>query len=105
MEQALPEDLATIWQRVREEIRSSLPASTYSLWLQPLRPVCIQGTTLYVTGPDRVRRWVERRYLHRLEQVLRLHTPSLSAVAFVADHDTAAPNRAVARSRTAFEPP
>ena len=87
MEQALPEDLTTIWQRVRDEIRSSLPRSTYNLWLEPLRPVCSQGTTLYVTGPDRVRRWVERRYVHRLEEVLRVHTPSLSAIALVAVPD------------------
>ena len=60
MEQALPDDLATIWQRVRDEVRSSLPASTYKLWLEPLRPVSAHGGTLYVTGPERVRRRVRR---------------------------------------------
>jgi chromosomal replication initiator protein len=104
VEQALPDDLATLWQRVRDEIRSSLPPSTYSLWLEPLRPVCTEGTTLYVTGPDRVRRWVERRYLHRLEEVLRLHTPSLSAVAFVAEPDAAPRRRSEARRARALQP-
>jgi chromosomal replication initiator protein len=94
VEQALPEDLTTIWQRVSDEIRSSLPRSTYNLWLEPLRPVCIQGTTLYVTGPDRVRRWVERRYVHRLEEVLRIHTPSLVEIAFLAGPDAAVAGRA-----------
>jgi chromosomal replication initiator protein len=97
VEQALPEDLATIWQRVREEIRSSLPPSTYRLWLEPIRPVCAQGTTLYVTGPERVRGWVERRYLHRIEHALREHTPSLSTVAVIDDHDAAPVNRILAR--------
>ena len=103
MEQALPEDLTTIWQRVNDEVRSSLPPSTYNLWLEPLRPVCIQGTTLYVTGPERVRRWVERRYVHRLEQVLRMHTPSLSAIALVAAPD-APPARGVDSRRAVLHP-
>jgi chromosomal replication initiator protein len=84
VEQALPDDLATIWQRVRDEIRSSLPPSTYKLWLEPLRPVSAHGTTLYVTGPERVRTWVERRYAHRLESALRMHSASLRDLAFVA---------------------
>jgi chromosomal replication initiator protein len=86
----VPEDLAAIWQRVGDEIRASLPPSTYKLWLEPLRVVSARGTTLYVTGPKRVRTWVERRYAHRLEQALRRHTESLREVAFVAAEDRAA---------------
>jgi chromosomal replication initiator protein len=94
VEQPLPEDLVAIWQRVGDEIRASLPPSTYKLWLEPLRAVSIRGTTLYVTGPRRVRTWVERRYAHRLEQALRRHTESLRDVAFVAaeDRDAIAPS-------------
>ncbi|HSJ18304.1 MAG TPA: chromosomal replication initiator protein DnaA [Solirubrobacterales bacterium] len=83
MEQALPEDLAAIWQRVGDEIRASLPPSTYKLWLEPLRVVSARGTTLYVTGPKRVRTWVERRYAHRLDEAVQRHTNSLREVAFV----------------------
>ena len=112
MEQALPDDLATIWQRVRDEIRSTLPPSTYKLWLEPLRPVSAHGTTLYVTGPERVRTWVERRYAHRLESALRNHSASLRELAFVApDRDTPSgdpeasrqPSGAVANPAHTFE--
>ncbi len=85
VDQALPEDLTRIWQRVRDEVRASLPPSTYKLWLEPLRPLSIDGTRLYVTGPARVRTWVERRYAHRLEAALRQHTDSVRAVVFVGD--------------------
>jgi chromosomal replication initiator protein len=85
VDQALPDDLAAIWQRVRDEIEASLPPSTYRLWLEPLRPVSAHAATLYLTGPERVRRWVERRYTHRLEQALRNNTAdSLRELAFVA---------------------
>jgi chromosomal replication initiator protein len=83
VEQALPDDLATIWQRVRDEVRSSLPPSTYKLWLDPLRPVSAHGGTLYVTGPERVRTWVERRYAARLTAALHAHAESLREIAFV----------------------
>ena len=52
MEQALPEDLAAIWQRVGDEIRASLPPSTYKLWLEPLRAVSARGSPR--AGPSRV---------------------------------------------------
>jgi chromosomal replication initiator protein len=83
VEQALPDDLAMIWQRVRDEVRSSLPPSTYKLWLEPLRPVSAHGGTLYVTGPERVRNWVERRYAERLRSALEVHGGSLREIAFV----------------------
>ena len=98
MEQALPEDLAMLWQRVTDEIRSSLPPSTYKLWLEPLRPVSAQGTTLYVTGPERIRTWVERRHSHRLECALRDNATSLREISFVAAEDR---ERAGGRDRRA----
>ena len=49
--------------------------------------VSAHGSTLYVTGPARVRTWVERRYAHKLEQALRRHTESLREVAFVSAED------------------
>lgn len=87
MDGTLPEDLTRIWQRVRDEVRASLPASTYKLWLEPLRPLSIDGDELYVTGPERVRTWVERRYAYRLELALREHTDSLRTVVFVAERE------------------
>lgn len=89
MDQALPEDLTRIWQRVRDEVRASLPASTYKLWLEPLRPLSIDGHELFVTGPERVRTWVERRYAHRLERALREHTDSVRSVVFVTERERA----------------
>jgi len=105
VEQALPEDLATIWQRVCDEIRASFPSSTYKLWLEPLRPVSTHGATLYVTGPERVRTWVERRYAHRLEEALRAHTASLREVAFLAADPEAVPaHHGAARRPAAAQP-
>ena len=46
-----PDDLDDLWRRVRGELEASLPSSTFSLWLEPLRAVSIQGTTLLLSAP------------------------------------------------------
>ena len=56
---------------VRSELRRSFPAATFDLWIDPLRPAGAQAETLYLTGPARVRTWVDRRYLGALEESLR----------------------------------
>ena len=76
-------DLELIWGRVQEELRRSVPATTYRLWLEPLQVVSAQGPTLYLRAPSNVQTWVERRYLARLVSVLRRQTTVLREVRFV----------------------
>ncbi len=83
--EALPDDLASIWERVREELRTHLPASTFQLWIEPLRPVSAQGNTLHLAAPDTTRAWVERRYSASLQAALRASAPDLERVVFLAD--------------------
>jgi len=83
--EALPDDLASIWERVRGELRTHLPASTFQLWIEPLRPVSAQGNTLHLTAPDTTRTWVERRYSASLRAALRANAPELERVVFLAD--------------------
>ena len=63
--------LDSIWERVSDGARAALPASTYDLWIAPLRPASIQGGTLYVAAPPAIRAWVERRYAEVLAGTLR----------------------------------
>ena len=77
------DDLAQLWRRVRGELQASLPATTFDLWLEPLRAVSVQGATLYVAAPPSVRTWVERRYLDRLLIALRREAPELTEISFV----------------------
>jgi chromosomal replication initiator protein len=70
-EDTLHDDLDSIWRRVTEDLRAGLPASTFDLWLAPLRPLSAQGSTLRVAAPRAIRAWVERRYSASLEAALR----------------------------------
>jgi chromosomal replication initiator protein len=77
-----------------------MPPSTFRLWLEPLRVVSAQGSTLYLTAPESVRAWVERRYAARLVAAVRHQAAALGLtdVGFVArDADEVAPSEGGAR--------
>ncbi len=76
------QELTTIWDGVREELRHTLPPSAFENWLEPLRAVGIQGSRLYVSGPDRVRDWFQRRYGAAATDALRRRAPGFTEIAF-----------------------
>jgi chromosomal replication initiator protein len=80
---ALHDDLDSIWGGVTADLRAGLPASTFDLWLAPLRPHSVQGSTLHVTAPRSIRPWVERRYSASLEAALRRQDCGLEHVLVV----------------------
>ncbi len=47
-----------------------MPESTFKLWLEPLRAVGGQGTTLLLAAPEGIRPWVERRYASLIREAL-----------------------------------
>jgi chromosomal replication initiator protein len=81
------QELAEIWDDVREELRAAVPASAFESWLEPLRAVGVQGTRLYVDGPDRVRDWFERRYAALAAAALRRRLPSITEIVFAEGAD------------------
>jgi chromosomal replication initiator protein len=76
------QDLGSLWRAVGEQLRASVPDSTFRLWLEPLRPRAVQGRTLYVSAPDGIRTWVERRYAPLIARALSELTPDLAEVSF-----------------------
>ncbi len=55
---------------VKERLRASVPGSTYRLWIEPLRAVDAQSGILYLTAPEGVRAWAERRYSSLIAEAL-----------------------------------
>jgi chromosomal replication initiator protein len=78
-------ELEDLWGRVRDELEASLPRTTFSLWLAPLRAVGVRGPTLLLSAPTSVRTWVERRYGPELHRALELRAPELTGFEFVDD--------------------
>jgi chromosomal replication initiator protein len=73
-----------LWQEVRERLRASVPDSTFKIWLEPVTVVGVQGRTLHLTAPERVRPWVQRRYSSLIHEALAEVTESLREVSFAA---------------------
>jgi chromosomal replication initiator protein len=95
------DDLHAIWRDVTDQLATGLPASTFQLWIAPLRPISVQGTTLCVAAPDATRAWVQRRYAGSLEAALREQASPLEHISLVPPR----PARGQAgKWRTAVEP-
>ncbi len=82
--QMVSEDVAAVWTRVRDELEASLPDSTFRLWLRPLELVSADGEAIYLSAPDGIRAWVERRYGGAIAAILRRQDTPLRRVGFVA---------------------
>ncbi len=74
-----------LWEDVQRRLRAAVPESTYKIWLEPVRAVGAQGTTLYLAAPEGIRTWVERRYSSLLREALDGAGSSLSEIAFAED--------------------
>ncbi len=57
------EQLDSIWEHVRDELRQDVPDFKFHLWLEPLELAGVSGPTLYVRAPEHIRTWVRDRYL------------------------------------------
>jgi chromosomal replication initiator protein len=100
------QDLAGPWREIQRELAASVPEDTYRLWFSPLAPVSRRGATLYLTGPQRVTRWVGRRYLELLRAVIGRSLDGIREVEFVAAETapTAARTSQEAGSTVALNP-
>jgi chromosomal replication initiator protein len=83
----VPEDsseqtLEALWGDVQRRLRAAVPESTFKIWLEPLRAVGAQGTTLYLAAPEGIQTWVERRYISLLREALGEVVTPLSEIAF-----------------------
>ena len=58
----MPDELETIWDAVRRELRRDVTDFTFHIWLEPLEPAACEHGTLYVRAPEHIRSWVRDRY-------------------------------------------
>jgi chromosomal replication initiator protein len=56
------QELDALWRATQGRLRASVPDSTYRIWLEPLNVAGSDGETLYLTAPEGIRTWAERRY-------------------------------------------
>jgi chromosomal replication initiator protein len=75
-------ELDALWEATKERLRASVPESTYRLWLEPLRAIGAEGETLYLTAPEGIRTWTERRYSSLIAEALADLEAPLRQVSF-----------------------
>ncbi|MCO5316778.1 MAG: chromosomal replication initiator protein DnaA [Solirubrobacterales bacterium] len=67
---------------IRAVLKTSVPRSTYRMWLAPLRPTVIRAGTLHLDGPDATCTWVERRFADVLEHAISTSRSTVDRFSF-----------------------
>ncbi len=100
------QDLEDPWREIQRELAASVHEDTYRLWFSPLTPVSRRGATLYLTGPQRVIRWVGRRYMDLLRVAAHRAVDGLREIELVLPDDAAdaSPASTEAASQVALNP-
>jgi chromosomal replication initiator protein len=75
-------ELDALWRQTQERLKASVPESTYRLWLEPLEAAGAEGDTLFLTAPEGIRAWSERRYASLIAEALREAETPLEQVSF-----------------------
>jgi chromosomal replication initiator protein len=75
-------ELDALWQATQHRLKASVPESTYRLWLEPLEAAGVEGETLYLTAPEGIRAWTERRYSSLIAEALAEIDSPLRQVSF-----------------------
>ena len=57
----MPDELESLWERLRPELRREVSEVTFHAWLAPLEPVAIEDGRVYLRAPGHLRTWVEER--------------------------------------------
>lgn len=82
------------WPKIKEILKDSLPASAYSLWIEPLDCVGQKGDILELAGPDQFFcSWVAENYQSLIQEALQLTGQEKMSVRFVARKGTAPTDR------------
>jgi chromosomal replication initiator protein len=82
-------ELDALWRATQDRLRASVPESTFRLWLEPLRAVGSDADTLYLTAPEGIRAWAERRYASLIGEALAAAGTPLRRVSFTSGPDVA----------------
>lgn len=76
------DSVSDLWRAVGKHLSSSLPESTYRMWLAPLEPVGRRGETLFLQAPESVRTWAEKRYSDLILHAVTRVESSITAISF-----------------------
>lgn len=70
------------WETLQPNLKRRLFESAWRMWIAPIQPTAVRGTTLYLSAPDAIRTWVERRYLEVIAESLSDSGSQLTSISF-----------------------
>lgn len=81
-------DIFSLWKEVSYKISGLLNAAAYSLWIEPLVPVCVKGSTLVLLAPSATtRQTLNNRYKEMIKETLISSSPQVFDVEIIIEED------------------
>ena len=84
------------WQQIQPTLKRRLFESAWRMWIEPVQPAAVRGTTLYLSAPDPIRTWVERRYIEVITAALADSGSHLTSVSFELPPEPDKPSSSIA---------
>ena len=56
------DDLLSVWDSVRDSLRSLVSDTAFHIWIDPIRPAASSDDTVFITAPATICSWVEQRF-------------------------------------------
>jgi chromosomal replication initiator protein len=97
------QELDALWRATQDRLQASVPESTFRLWLEPLQALGRSDETLYLTAPEGIRAWAERRYAAMIGEALAASGDQLTRVSFCSP-DGGPEGAAAGQSRVELNP-
>lgn len=83
-----------LWSKTDAVFRSDVSEDVADIWLTQLRPAALKDDTLFLTGSDRARSWIELRYRRVLTDCASRAAGRPLQLALVSEEDVPAPSGA-----------
>ena len=81
-----------LWSKTDAVFRSDVSEDVADIWLTQLTPAALKDGTLYLTGSDRARSWIELRYRRVLADCASRAAGRPLQLALVAEADVPTPS-------------
>lgn len=76
--------IESVWDYVLHDLQNHLGESAFKVWFSHFRPISFENFNLKIEVSSKfVKNWLEQKYLHLIQRVVKIHIPNVREVVLV----------------------
>ncbi|MDR2066648.1 MAG: chromosomal replication initiator protein DnaA [Endomicrobium sp.] len=80
--------VCSIWEKVMDNIKSSVTAETYKLWIEPLKPIALENNIFTLEVPNiYFLQWISKNQQKKIEQIISAQCGNAITIEFKLQQD------------------